>query len=122
MKPTKRSRRLAVLCVFSVVSVSAAPSARAVTFTADTLIAAGDTTYDGQDITVSGCTVTINGAHSFTSLLVTTNGVVTHTANTTTKQYWMDLTITGDVTVDLGGSITADGKGYGSDAGSGAVG
>jgi hypothetical protein len=38
----------------------------------------GNTTYDGQDIVVSGCTLTVDGPHAFASLLVTNSGAVTH--------------------------------------------
>ncbi len=85
---------------------------QAVTFTVDTYIAADDFTYDGDDVVVDGCVVTIDGAHSFASLWVMAGGVVTHTANVSTQQYWLDLTIAGDVTVDVGGMITATEKGY----------
>ena len=84
-------------------------------FTVDTLIDDGDTTYDGMDIVVDGCTVTINGAHTFARLWITSGGGVTHTAG----QSGSDLTITGDLTVDAGGAISVDGKGYGSSAGPG---
>ena len=43
---------------------------RAATFTINTTINSGDTTYDAQDIVVSGCTLTVNGPHSFNSLQI----------------------------------------------------
>jgi len=49
--------------------------AAVVTFTNDTVIV--DTSYDGQNIVVSGCTVTASGRHSFNSLQVTNGGVLT---------------------------------------------
>lgn len=56
-----------------------------VTFTSNTTINAENTTYDGQDIVVEGCTLTANGQHTFNSLTVQRNagnqpGVVTHGA------------------------------------------
>ena len=95
--------------------VLSAPSALAITFTSDTLMDDGDVTYDGQDIIVDGCTVTINGAHLFSSLSIVNSGVVTHTAG----QSGFHLTIAGDLTVDAGGSISADGRGFAGDSGPG---
>jgi len=44
----------------------------------NTFIAPIDLTYDGTDLVVSNCTVTVDGAHSFNSLAVTNGGVITH--------------------------------------------
>ena len=89
---------------------------QAVTFTSNTTISASNKVYDGNDIVVDGCTVTINGIHDFNSLHITNNGVITHTAGDAS----FNLTITGDMTIDSGSSINADGKGYASDTGPGA--
>ncbi|MCX6926728.1 MAG: hypothetical protein NT154_26520 [Verrucomicrobia bacterium] len=51
----------------------------AVTFTNDTAIRLNDTRYDGLDIVVSNCTLTVDGAHSFASLQVLNGGNLTHT-------------------------------------------
>ena len=88
---------------------------QAVTFTTDTYIAADDFTYDGDDIVVDGCVVTIDGAHGFASLWVMPGGVVTHTAEVA----GFALTTTGDATIDAGGAIDVDGKGYGPRSGPG---
>jgi hypothetical protein len=53
--------------------------ATAITFTNDTLITFGDTNYDGADIVLSNCTVTMDGPHSFASLHVLNGGKLTHT-------------------------------------------
>src|SRR5467141_5217576 len=52
----------------------------AVTFTSDSTITFYNTNYDGQDILLTNCTVTIDGQHSFASLHVLNHGKVTHTA------------------------------------------
>ncbi len=93
--------------------------ADSVVFTSNTTIDAGDTSYEGYDVTVRGCTVTINGPHSFASLTVTDTGIVTHSAGSVLG---LDLTITGNLTVALGCSISASGCGYGSASGPGAGG
>src|SRR5579862_3725462 len=49
--------------------------AQSTTFTTNTTIGANNAKYEGDDITVSGCTVTIDGAHQFKSLDVTSSVV-----------------------------------------------
>src|ERR1017187_7825610 len=56
----------------------AATTVSAVVFTNNTAISPLDLTYDGTDITVSNCTVTVDGSHAFASLQVLTGGVLTH--------------------------------------------
>ncbi len=51
----------------------------AVVFTTSTNISPADMSFDGADVVVSNCTVTVDGAHSFNSVLVTNGGVLTHT-------------------------------------------
>jgi hypothetical protein len=52
--------------------------AQSQTFTTNTTITATNTTYENYDITVAGCTVTIDGQHTFHSLTLQNGGVVTH--------------------------------------------
>ena len=54
-------------------------SSHAVVFTNNTSIGALDASYDGADIVISNCTVTLDGAHGFNSVLVANGGVLTHT-------------------------------------------
>ena len=51
---------------------------RAVTFTNDTAISYNNSNYDGADIVVTNCTVTVDGVHSFASLQVLNGGNLTH--------------------------------------------
>ena len=53
-------------------------AARAVTFTNDTALSSYNTNYDGMDIVVTNCTLTVDGAHSFASLQVLNGGNLTH--------------------------------------------
>ncbi len=99
-----------------------APAAWAVEFTQNTLIAANDPTYDGQDIIITGCTVTINGYHPFNSLLIRGNGVVTHSTNNDAHVNFMDLDISGSVTIEPGSRVDVSGKGYAAGRGPGAGG
>jgi hypothetical protein len=96
-------------------------AAQAVVFTTNTTIGVGIPTYDGQPIIVSNCTLTVDGAHSFASLLLTDSAVLTHSpapAGETDNR--LDLAITGDLTVDATSRVDVNAKGYGSGAGPGA--
>jgi hypothetical protein len=87
------------------------------TFTTNATIGCSDLTYEGYQITVSGCVLTVDCAHSFVSLTVTNNGTVTHTAGQVEGLF---LTVTGNVVIDAGSAINVTGKGYGSASGPGA--
>ena len=86
-------------------------SALTVVMTTNTLIATGNTAYDGQNIVVSNCTVTANGPHTFNSLRVIANGVVTHTAATNAPSV-LQLTVSGNLLVDATSKIDVTGRGY----------
>lgn len=99
------------------------PAAAAVTFSTNTFIGFGNTAFDGQDVVVSGCTLTANGPHSFNSLLLTNSALLTHSPapnGETTNQ--LNLTIASFLVVDSSSAIDARGLGYGSAAGPGAGG
>lgn len=75
-------------------------------------------------VITNGCTVTIrdNTSHLLQSLTIETNGVLTHLANGTTAQgelYKVILDVATDLTIDLGGQINVDGRGYRSGYGPG---
>ncbi len=96
-------------------------NAGAVVFTNNTTLGVGDATYDGQPIIVSNCTLTVNGPHTFASLLLTSNAVLTHaTAPNGETNNRVLLSITGDATVDASSSIDASARGYSSASGPGA--
>jgi hypothetical protein len=92
-------------------------TAGAIIFTNDTVISFTNTSYDGLDIVVSNCTLTVDGAHAFASLQVLNAGNLTHTMQAPAG---LILTVKRDVTVAQAGTINADNKGYGPDAGPGA--
>ena len=107
---------IAQLCALTagmaVVLTPSAATAGAATFTSATLIDAGDTSYDGQAITIQGCTVTINGAHSFDSLQVAGGGVLTHSSATTNQIYSLQITLAGALVVSSNSAIDVSGRGY----------
>jgi len=89
-----------------------AVAAGAVTFSSNTTINEGDTTYDGQAIVASNCTLTVNGTHSFASVQVISNAVLTQQATTTSQTYSLQLTIVGNLLVDAASRIDVSALGY----------
>jgi len=63
-------------------------------------------------------TVYAHAARTFSEIII--NGLVTHYANSTSKEYFVDWTSTGDFTVGSLGAINVDYKGYGRAQGPGA--
>jgi len=124
-----------LLCTLTPLSAGAT-----VTFTNNTYIDVTNTTYDAQDIVVSGCTVTVNGTHGFNSaqltnaamlsivggntlniasaLTVGSNSTVLCQGTNASGQVsgqWAGVGVTinaSNVTVEAGGSMSADGQGY----------
>jgi hypothetical protein len=70
-----RTRRALIA---GVIALACVPAFATTTFTNDTTIGAGNTNYDGQDIVVTNCTVTVDGPHAFSSVLVAAGGALTH--------------------------------------------
>ena len=72
--------RFAPLCsLLSLTALlTAQPATQAVVFTNDTAITFNNTNYDGLDVVVTNCTLTVDGTHSFASLQVQTGGNLTH--------------------------------------------
>ena len=95
-------------------------AAHAVVFTTNTTIGVGILTYDDQPLVVSNCTLTVDGVHSFASLLLTNNAVLTHSpAPAGEANNRLDLAIAGDLTVDATSRVAANAKGYAPDNGPG---
>ncbi|MEI7579825.1 MAG: fibronectin type III domain-containing protein, partial [bacterium] len=73
----------------------------------------------GGDLTVPATsTLESNVPRSYTN--VTINGLLTHNANTTAESYKINFTVSGNTTVNAGGSINANGKGFSMGNGPGA--
>ena len=86
--------------------------ANAIIFTTSFHIPAGNTTWDGDDIIVQGCTLTVDGPHSFRSL--TLNGAVLNHSpapNGETNNR-IQIAVTGDVLVDAVSRVEVSGRGY----------
>ncbi|MCX6874938.1 MAG: choice-of-anchor D domain-containing protein [Verrucomicrobia bacterium] len=96
-------------------------AANAVTFTANTTIGVGDATYENQEIVVNGCTLTVDGGHRFTSLLLTGGAVLTHSAAPAGEpNNRLDLTIAGAMEIDATSRVDATAKGHAATTGPGA--
>ena len=85
--------------------------------TSDTSIGTSDTAYDGQDVVVDHTTLTVTGTHTFHSLWVIKQGLVTHATGDVAG---MNLSLTDVLVVDTGSSIAANGRGFAANAGPGA--
>ncbi|NQU23670.1 MAG: Ig-like domain-containing protein, partial [Candidatus Nealsonbacteria bacterium] len=81
-------------------------------FTTAMTITEGDTSYDGQDILVTGATVAIDGSHPFNSVHLINSAVLTHSANSSTQTRKLDLTVMEQVLVDSTSKIDVSGQGY----------
>jgi hypothetical protein len=78
----------------------------------------GGTLTPPSTLTISNWTLIADAAMTFTNLVVGTNGCVTHTGNTTAETYKVDLTMSGDLTVNNGGRIDVTGCGFSNNDGS----
>ena len=96
-----------------VASFDVRPAVETATFTTNTLIASDDHTYDGNNIIIDGCTLTVNGEHLFNNLQIINGGILTHSAAPSgDPNNRLDLIIMQDLTVDSNSMISAEGKGY----------
>ena len=82
------------------------------TFTTSALISETNTAYNGQDIVVSGATLTVDGPHAFNSLLLTNGAVLTHSPCSASQTHSLDLTCSNAVAVSANSSIDVSGRGY----------
>ncbi|MCS6776260.1 MAG: hypothetical protein NZ557_06940, partial [Chthonomonadaceae bacterium] len=86
-----------------------------VTFTTNTVITAGNRSYENFAVRVRGCTVTIEGEHTFHSLVVERFGMITHPPGVA----GLHITVTNDLEVTRDGLIDLTGCGYGPGMGPG---
>ncbi len=80
----------------------------AVIFTKDTFINAGDTNYDGAEIVVSNCRLTIDGFHSFARLELQPGAELTDSGGLP----GLRLVVSGDAVISQGARVDLDGKGF----------
>jgi len=123
----KIGRDLLCLVLFFVLLPALMPRAHAQTveFVINTSIGCTDLTYEGYDVTVNGCTLTIDCTHDFNSLSVINGGTIRHTAGGTIvppgeEPVGVSLTIATDMSVDAGSQIDLMGRGHNLNSGPGA--
>ncbi len=83
------------LCILALFSVGSKCSA--VTFTQDTLISSNNFSFDGQDITITNCTLTVEGAHGFLNMHILNGGMLTQTAVTNAVLGTNLISVTGEI-------------------------
>jgi hypothetical protein len=76
-------------------------SPHAATFTTNALITEADTAFDGQEIVVSGATLTVDGRHYFNSLILTNGAVLTHSPCTSTNTHKLDFVVTNVIAANV---------------------
>lgn len=108
MKKSTALKRAALLLVLAHASTLAA-----ITFTNNTTIS--DSRYDGQEIVVDKCVVTVSGVHTFASLQVHEGGMLTAPESVT----GLAVVVSGDVLVSAGGRLGMDEKGSATGQGGG---
>jgi Rhs family protein len=84
-----------------------------VVIASDLTIPSGNTAFDNSDIIVENfATLTVNGDHTFNSMTLQDGAKLTHSGATTMTEDYIDITITGSLTIDHFSSIDVSGKGY----------
>ena len=101
-------------------ATSLAPFQITTVFTTNVTIDTTNLAFDGQNIILSNCILTVVGPHEFNSLDIISNATVTcPAASTGQTNNRIDLTISGSVVVDTTSRISADGLGYSAGGGAG---
>ncbi len=102
--------RLAAMVLMSacIACGAAGASAATVVLTSDTTIGNGNTQFEGDDITVDGVRLTVDGPHNFASLALVNGATLTHSTATVALPV---ITVQGDVSVDATSSVDVSGRG-----------
>lgn len=101
---TPRSGRLLFVLAAVLAVVGLAPAAMLIE--SDRVLAAGDASLDGEEVTVSGAILTLEGDHQFAALALTAGATVRQAGGTT-------LTVDGALSLEGGSSLDAQGAGTG---------
>lgn len=75
-------------------------------------ISAGSTRYDGADLTINRCTVTVSGPHTFRSLRLINQATLTHPPATSTTEDRLEIVVTDALRVDSSSQIDVSRRGY----------
>ncbi len=103
--------RAVILIGLFLLSAATSPAAYYL-FATNAAITNGDLTYEGYDLEVDNCTLTVDGSHSFQSLVLTNAAVLTHPYTSTLEVHSLDLTIAGSLVVATNASIDVRNRGF----------
>jgi len=103
---------LANRLVSSLSTTEAAASSAVIQINADTTIGANNLQFEGQSIVVNGRTLTVDGAHTFSNLILANGAVLTHSPTTATTVGKLDITVFGTLQVDSTSRIDVTGRGF----------
>lgn len=79
----------------------------------NTTIDETDQRFEGASLTITGpVTVTVDGSHTFTNLILMNGAVLTHNPTTATKVNKLDITLTGTLQIDPTSRIDVSGRGF----------
>jgi len=78
----------------------------------DTLIDENNQEFEGKTLQVNGKTLTVDGSHTFTNLILVSGAVLTHSPTTATEVGKLDIKITGTLQVDASSRIDVTGRGF----------
>jgi RHS repeat-associated protein len=98
--------------VSSVSTTEQAAAGSVVQINSDTLIDANNRQFEGRTIQVNGRTLTVDGSHTFTNLILLNGAVLTHSPTTGTTLNKLDITVTGLLQIDPTSRIDVSGRGY----------
>lgn len=105
--------RIAAMVAFVLLAMEATlPAGEPVLLSSPLTIAETNRTYEGLDLIISNTIVTIDGNHSFQTLLLTNGAVLTCPTATTSRVYKVQLEVSGPVAIDATSRIDVTGKGY----------
>ena len=83
-----------------------------VSINVDTTIGANSAEFEGKTLQVNGRTLTVNGTHNFANLILVNGAVLTHGPTTASASGKLDITVFGNIQVDVTSRIDASGKGF----------
>jgi len=72
-------------------------------------------TGDNETTCTINSTKVMNGSYSFVNLIIGSNGTLTHTSNSNSQTYYVNITAA-NISIESGGKINVTGKGYGGGA------
>ena len=95
-----RSLAAKILCLLSACFAYFEVPASAAVFTNNLTLSETNAAYDGQDIVISGATLTVDGPHAFNSLPLTHGAVLTHSPCTASATHRLAPRMSRETAID----------------------